>query len=55
MRELAFDRKDMEIILDALECLCEHLKHYKDNSPNYSWTTEEVDGLYEALDNISID
>ena len=41
----------MEMILDALECLSEHLKHYKDSSPNYPWTADEVDGLFQSFDN----
>ena len=26
------EKHDMEMILDALECLGEHIKHYEDNS-----------------------
>jgi hypothetical protein len=45
------EKHDMEMILDALECLSEHLKHYEDNSPNYPWTVDEVDGLFQSFDN----
>ena len=45
------ERHDMEMILDALECLSEHLKHYENNSPNYPWTVDDVDGLFQSLDN----
>lgn len=45
----------MEIILDALECLSEHLKHYENNSPNYPWTLDEVDSLFQSFDNSSDD
>ena len=45
------EKHDMEIILDALECLGEHLKHYEDNSPNYPWTLDEVDSLFQSFDN----
>ena len=45
------ERHDMEMILDALECLSEHLKHYENNSPNYPWTVDDVDGLFQSLEN----
>jgi hypothetical protein len=45
------EKHDMEMILDALECLGEHIKHYEDNSPNYPWTLDEVDGLFQSFDN----
>lgn len=45
------EKHDMEIILDALECLHEHIKHYEENSPNYPWTLDEVDSLFQAFDN----
>lgn len=43
------EKHDMEMILDALECLNEHLK--ENNSPNYPWTTDDVDGLFQSFDN----
>lgn len=45
------EKRDMEIILDALECLSEHLKHYENSSPNYPWTLDDVDGLFQSFDN----
>ena len=45
------EKHDMEMILDALECLSEHLKHYENNSPNYPYTLDEVDGLFQSLEN----
>ena len=39
----------MEIILDALECLSEHIKN--NNNSKYPWTTEDVDGLFQSFDN----
>jgi len=43
------EKHDMEIILDALECLHEHIKN-NNNSP-YPWTVEDVDGLFQSLEN----
>ena len=43
------EKHDMEIILDALECLAEHIKT-NNNSP-YPWTVEDVDGLFQSFDN----
>jgi len=43
------EKHDMEMILDALECLSEHIKN-TNNSP-YPWTVEDVDGLFQSLDN----
>jgi len=43
------EKHDMEIILDALECLTEHIKT-NNNSP-YPWTVEDVDGLFQSFDN----
>jgi hypothetical protein len=37
----------MEMILDALECLSEHIK----NKSSYPWTVEDVDGLFQSFDN----
>jgi len=45
------EKHDMEMILDALECLSEHIKHYEGNSPNYPWTTDDVDNLFQSFDN----
>lgn len=45
------EKHDMTMILDALECLSEHLKHYENNSPNYPWTTDDVDSLFQSFDN----
>ena len=45
------EKHDMEIILDALECLSEHIKHYEGNSPNYPWTLDEIDNLFQSFDN----
>ncbi len=45
------EKHDMEIILDALECLSEHIKHYEGDSPNYPWTLDEVDSLFQSFDN----
>ena len=44
------EKHDMEIILDALECLSEHIKTTNNNSP-YPWTVEDVDGLFQSFDN----
>ena len=44
------EKHDMEIILDALECLHAHLEHYENDSPNYNWTTDDVDGLFQSLE-----
>jgi hypothetical protein len=49
------EKHDMQMILDALECLSEHLKHYEDNSPNYAWTADQVDGLFQSFDNSFIE
>ena len=43
------EKHDMEIILDALECLSEHIKN--NNNSKYPWTTEDVDGLFQSFDN----
>jgi len=42
-------KHDMNIILDALECLSEHIKHYEGNSPSYTWTLDEVDSLFSEF------
>jgi hypothetical protein len=49
------EKHDMEMILDSLECLAEHLKHYEDNSPNYPWTVDEVESLCQSFDNSFIE
>lgn len=41
----------MEMILDALECLSEHIKN--SNNSSYPWTVEDVDGLFQSFDNSS--
>lgn len=43
------EKHDMEIILDALECLHAHLEYYENDSPNYNWTTDDVDGLFQTF------
>ena len=43
------EKHDMEIILDALECLSEHIKHSRFNQ--YLWSTDDVDGLFQSFDN----
>lgn len=45
------EKHDIEMILDALECLHEHVKHYEGNSPNYPWTLDQVNGLFQSFDN----
>ena len=45
------EKHEMEMILDALECLSEHLKHYENNSPSYPWTTDQIDRLFQSFDN----
>ena len=49
------EKHDMEIILDALEALHEDMKHSEQNGGiGYKlcgYTLEEVDGLYQSLDN----
>ena len=47
------EKHDMEIILDALECLSEHIKN-NNNSP-YAWNIEDVDGLFQSFDNSFVD
>jgi len=43
------EKHDMQMILDALECLREHIKN-NNNSP-YAWNVEDVDGLFQSFDN----
>ena len=49
------ERHDMEIILDALEALHEKVKHSLDTGvvayPGYPYTVEEIDGLFQSLEN----
>lgn len=46
------EKRDMEIILDALENLVEDMKHAKNNGHfNYSYSIEDVDGLFQSFDN----
>lgn len=44
------EKHDIEMILDALECLSEHLKHYE-KVLNHPYTIEDVDGLFQSFDN----
>lgn len=41
------EKHDLQIILDALECLSERIK---EKSDAYPWTLEEVDGLFQSFD-----
>lgn len=47
------EKHDMEIILDALELLCDTMKHRQSlglvNQSPYSY--EDVDGLFQSFDN----
>ena len=43
------EKHDMEIILDALECLSEHIKHSRFNQ--YPWSADDVDDLFQSFDN----
>ena len=49
------EKHDMEIILDALEALHEKVKHSLDTGvvayPGYPYTVEEIDLLFQSLDN----
>jgi hypothetical protein len=47
------EKHDMQMILDALECLSEHIKN-NNNSP-YVWNIEDVDGLFQSFDNSFVD
>ena len=44
------EKHDMEIILDALECLHNHITNRGEYS-NYPWKLEEVDSLFQSFDN----
>ena len=44
------EKHDMEIILDALELLHNHITN-RGKYSNYPWTLEEVDGLFQSFDN----
>ena len=43
------EKHDMQMILDGLECLTEHIKN--NNNSSYPWTIEDVDGLFQSFDN----
>jgi hypothetical protein len=48
------ENHDMEIILDALECLIECIKEEKQfygKNTDYPWTIDEVDSLFQSFDN----
>lgn len=50
------EKHDMEIILDALECLHQDMKHADESGYgviNYrrGYTIDDVDGLFQSLDN----
>jgi len=44
------EKHDMEIILDALECLHTDMKH-ADVNKRRGYTMDDVDGLFQALEN----
>ena len=48
------EKHDMEIILDALECLHNHITN-RGKYSNYPWTLEQVDGLLQSFDNSGAD
>ena len=50
------EKHDMEIILDALECLHQDMKHadesgYADINKRRGYTMDDVDGLFQSLEN----
>ena len=50
------EKHDMEIILDALECLHQDMKHadesgYADINKLRGYTMDDVDGLVQSLEN----
>ena len=50
------DKHDMEIILDALECLGQDMRHadesgYADINKRRGYTMDDVDGLFQSLEN----
>ena len=50
------EKHDMEIILDALECLHQDMKHadesgYADINKPRGYTMDDVDGLFQSLEN----
>ena len=46
------EKHDMEIILDALQFLHEHMKNCsKEEEKDYPYTLDEVDGLFQSLEN----
>ena len=45
------EKHDMEIILDALQFLHEHMISCSKEELNYPYTIEDVDGLFQSFDN----
>jgi len=45
------EKHDMEIILDALQFLHEHMVSCNKEELNYPYTIEDVDGLFQSFDN----
>ena len=50
------EKHDMEIILDALECLGQDMKHadesgYADINKRRGYTIDDVDRLFQSFDN----
>ena len=45
------EKHDMEIILDALEFLHEHMVSCSKEELNYPYTIDYVDGLFQSLNN----
>lgn len=54
------EKHDMNIILDALECLHQDMKHadesgYADINDRRGYTIDEVDALFQSFDNSGAD
>lgn len=49
------EKHDMNIILDALEFLHEHMVSCSEEEFNYPFTIEEVDALFQSFDNSGAD
>ena len=54
------EKHDMNIILDALECLHQDMKHadesgYADINKRRGYTMDEVDALFQSFDNSGAD
>ena len=45
------EKHDMEIILDALQFLHEHMVSCSKEELSYPYTIEDVDGLFQSFDN----